>query len=196
VGTEIPDYVTHYYRSIRPPFLNLSDLPEESIDDIIGQLANEHAGGASSRLFGRRYMELRRLTEERLRRLFVEGGGRPTRDAPHYFVLGSSRWYEGLANDMASLTLDLSDLPKSATSFTVPDSFTAMGLGQRFGLYVDPRPYHGKVFQLSELREIIERYGMPVDDIGDYAGYQSAPFEKYIEIQLWEDQPVTGLGSL
>ncbi len=76
---EIPHYVTHYYRSVRPPFLNLSDLPDESIDEIIGQLADEHSGGGSFRVFGRRYMELRRLTEDRLRRHFVEGGGRPFR---------------------------------------------------------------------------------------------------------------------
>ncbi len=71
----IPNYVTDYYRSVRPPFVNLSDLLDKSNDDIIGQLADEHSGGDSSRVFGRRYMELRRLTEDRLRRLFVEGGG-------------------------------------------------------------------------------------------------------------------------
>ena len=187
----IPDYVTHYYMASRAPFLNLSDLSEGALDPVMKHLAFERQSGQSSRVFGRRYMELRRLTEQKLRRLFVEAGGMPLRESPHYFVLGSSSWYQRLAKDTKQVTLDLVDLPEHATSITIPDSLTAMGLGEGFGLHVDAKPHHGKVYRLSELREVVERYGMPVDEqVGNYAVYQHGPFEKYIEVQLWADGPV------
>lgn len=190
----VPDFVTHYYRAGRAPFLNLSELDGASLDDVVEQLSAEHERGESSRVFGRRYMELRRLTEQRLRELFIRAGGAPGRRAPHYFVLGSSRWYEGLAADMKRVTLALADLPEEATSFTIPDSFTAMGLGERFGLRIEGQPYHGNVYRLSQLNEMVERFGMPVDEQRDYSGYQHGPFEKYVEIQLWDDGPIAGTG--
>jgi hypothetical protein len=187
----IPDHVTHYYMASRPPFLNLSDLSEKALDPVMEHLAFERQSGQSSRVFGRRYMELRRLTEQKLRRLFVEAGGTPLRESPHYFVLGSSCWYQGLAKDTKQVTLDLVELPEDATSITIPDSVTAMGLGETFGLHVDAKPHHGKVYRLSELKEVVERYGMPVDEkVSNYDGYHHGPFEKYIEVQLWADGPV------
>jgi hypothetical protein len=136
-------------------------------------------------------MQLRRLTEERLRELFVERGGGPDRAAPHYFVLGSSEWYRGLADDMEEIRLPLSSLPPTVTSFTYPDSFTAMGFGADFGIPYEPRDYHGKVFLLDELDDVIGKHGLPSDDpSGDYEGYEKRPFEKYVEVQLWSDDPI------
>jgi hypothetical protein len=77
VRADIPDLVTHYYIAGRAPFLNLSDLAEERLDAVILDLERERARGASARVFGRRYMELRRRTEEKLRSLFIEVGGTP-----------------------------------------------------------------------------------------------------------------------
>jgi hypothetical protein len=190
MSADVPDYVTHYAIPGRAPFLNLSDLPENAVDSVLADLARERADGASSRIFGRSYMELRRLTEEKLSRLFVAGGGRPERSAPHYFVLGASRWYRGLAPDMDEVVLTLAELPDDQTTFTYPDSFTAMGLGAAFGLHLEPRPYHGRVFRLHELAGVVERYGLPVDEPGHYEGYQFRSFEQYIEIQLWSDAPI------
>jgi hypothetical protein len=136
-------------------------------------------------------MQLRRLTEERLRDLFEERGGVAERAAPHYFVLGSSEWYRGLADDMEEIRLPLSSLPATATSFTYPDSFTAMGFGADFGIPYEPREHHGKVFLLDELDEVIGKHGLPPDDPSDgYEGYEKRPFEKYVEVQLWSDEPI------
>jgi len=186
----IPDYATHYHVGARPPFLNLSDLSDEELDPVLAALGAERAAGRSSRVFGRHYMELRRRTEDKLRRLFVEGGGAPSRRAPHYFVLGASKWYEGLAGGMEAVVVKLADLPPDATSVTYPDSFTAMGQGADLGLHHEPRPYHDTVFRLGHLPDLVARYGLPVDEAGGYEGYAHQPFEKYIEIQLWTDEPV------
>jgi hypothetical protein len=38
---------------------------------------------------------------------------------------------------------------------------------------------------------VITRYGLPSDDGDDsHAGYQHRSFEKYVEIQVWSDEPI------
>lgn len=150
-------------------------------------------------------MELRRRTETRLRARFVAAGGTPQRVSPHYFVLGSSSWYRGLAADMAEVVLPLAMLPSDVTSVTYPDSFTAMGLGPDYGLPHDHRPYHGRVYRLEELPDLVATYGLPPDEadppggsegvaVDGYDGYERRPFEKYIEVQLWADGPLGAPG--
>jgi hypothetical protein len=147
-------------------------------------------------------MELRRRTEAKLASLFLAAGGRPERSAPHYFVLGTSPWFAGLADDMCSLTLPLDALPSDVTSVTYPDSFSAMGLGPEYGLPDRTRPYHGRVYRLEELPALVATFGLPADGAPEGAGphghetygdYQHRDFEKYIEIQLWSDVPLAPL---
>ena len=186
----VPAEVRHYHRRTRRPFLNLSDLDESTLATVIEGLADERRRGANQRVFGRRYMELRRRTEAMMRERFVERGGQPERTAPHYFVLGTSAWFEGSAIDIASVTLRVDELPAASTSFTYPDSFTAMGLVADYGLPYEPRPYHGQVFRLDELEAVVAEYGLPVEPDDEYDGYADRPFEMYIEVQLWSDGPV------
>jgi hypothetical protein len=191
--TVVPTEVRHYHRASRPPFLNLSDLDDAALAPVVEQLMAERRDGTSRRAFGRRYMELRRRTEERMRRLFLDAGGSPERRAPHYSVLGGSRWFTGLADDMVAVTLPIDALPDAVTSFTLPDSFTAMGLAPEYGLPYEPRPYHGRVYRTGELADVIARHGLPDDEPGGYDGYERRPFERYVEVQLWSDEPVRHL---
>jgi len=190
VERAIPDFVTHYHLATRPPLLNLCDLPADRLERVVAELEAERAAGLSSRVFGRRYMELRRRTEEKLRALFVAAGGQPQRVAPHYFVLGESRWFQGLAADMTRLMIPLADLPSEVTSFTYPDSFTAMGIVAEYGIAYEWTPCHERVFRIEELTEVIERYGLPPDEAGDYGDYHRDLFERYVEVQVWSDEPL------
>jgi hypothetical protein len=187
------DYITHYYPAEDPPFRNLSDAPEEDIPAILDALAARRLSG-SKRVFGRRYVQFRRLTEEKMRRLFVQTGGRPVRKAPHYFILGKSDWFANLYANTRNVRLSLKQLDPDTTSFTYPDSVVSMRLGPAFGLPVDPvRPYHEKVFRLSELDSVVSEYGLPNDapEEGDaYADYHLKEFERYIEVQVWDDESV------
>ena len=190
-GSRVPGFVTHYYLGDREPFLNLSDLAEPDLVDVLADLRSLRTSGLR-RVFGGRYMQLRRLTETRLRERFVEVGGRPERSAPHYFVLGESPWYRELSPTMRSVTLKLGDLPSDVTSFTYPDSFTAMALGPQFGLPRDPKPYHERVYRIEDLERVVTEFGLPEDELDeDYTGYEHRPFEKYIEVQVWSDLPIT-----
>ncbi len=186
----VPDFATHYHLADKPPFLNLSDLTTTERAVVMRDLDDRRVNSGLKRVFGRRYMELRALTEARLHDLFLEAGGRPTRISPHYFVLGSSEWYRGLSPGTREVVIALEDLPSEVTSFTYPDSFTAMEFGPRFNLPQEPRPYHGRVFRMEELPEIVAQYGLPDDGDTAYEGYQNRPFEKYIEVQLWSDEPL------
>lgn len=191
MAEEIPEFVTHYHLADKRPFLNLSDLSEADLAPVMQDLERRRASSGLKRAFGARYMRLRRLTEGRLYELFLLAGGRPERKAPHYFVLGSCEWYRGLASDTREVVLPLADLPSEVTSFTYPDSFTAMAFGPQFGLPLQSRPYHGRVFRLADLKEVIAEYGLPAGGAeDDYEGYAYRPFEKYIEVQLWSDEPI------
>ena len=136
-------------------------------------------------------MELRRKTEERLKGLFVLAGGKPERDVPHYFVLGDSCWFKHICPNTDEVKLLLADIPSESLSFTYPDSFVAMEFVRDYGLPCEPRPYHGKVFRIEELEDIVAAYGFPKDDESrEYGNYANEEFEKFIEVQIWSDEPV------
>lgn len=188
----VPKVVTHYHLRDRRPFLNLSDVPEGSLADVLAGLERDRPTTGNRRTFGRRYIELRSLTEARLRELFEARGGRPERRSPHYFVLGRSAWFEGLAAEMDRVELPLASLPEAQTTITYPDSFVSMGFGPSFGVPHTPQPHHGKVFLLSELRGLVERYGLPDDrPDDDYPTYVERPVDRFIEVQLWTDDPLS-----
>jgi hypothetical protein len=182
------DFVTHYYIEERGPFRNLSDLSAEECKRVMDELARERLDGRQHRRFGRVYMEMRRMTEARLRDLFIKAGGQPERAAPHYFVLGRSPWFRALSSNMREIHVPLSALPDLQTSITYPDSFTALGVVAQFGLPYDPRPYHNRVFRLDDLAALTERYGIPdAPPDPDYKSYEKRDMEKYIEVQVWTD---------
>jgi hypothetical protein len=190
VRTQLPGFVTHYYLPGRRPFLSLSELGETELAAVLAGLGALRRAGKQHRPFGPRYMDLRRRTEARLRERFIAAGGQPQRPAPHYFVLGDSPWYEGLGENMQQVQLPLPALPASQTSITYPDSFTAMALGTSPGPGHQPRPYHGRVFLLSELPD---RFGIPDPPCdGHNQSWTTWPAEAYIEVQLWSDDPIRG----
>lgn len=187
----IADFVTHYYRASRAPFLNLSDLPDDQVTAVMADLIRERREGAHKRPFGRTYIEMRRVVEDRLRRQFTARGGRPERHAPHYFVLGESPWFRGLAADMEEIRIPLSGLPPAQTTVTWGDSFATTGTTRDFGLAFTPRPYYGRVYQLEDIPGLAARHGIPAPKPEHYEGLATADTpETFIEIQLLSDEPV------
>jgi len=190
----VPDFATHYYLPSRRPFLNLSELPEAEVMAVMAALNEMRRDGVQHRPFGRRYIAWRRLTEARLREQFVAAGGSPERTAPHYFCLGTSPWFEGLAEGMLSVSVPIAELPMEQTSFTLVDSFSAMGLGPQFGFPAAYKPHETRVYPLSRLDEVIARFGLPgTAGSTDYATFAQGLVDTFVEVQLWADGPVRHL---
>ena len=165
----------------------------EKREGVISMLAERRRSQPTfHRVFGAKYISFRLATEDKLRSLFIKAGGKPERSAPHYFVLGSSKWFEGLYPSTSKVVLLLSELRIQTTSITLPDSFTAMRLGDSYGVPLEPqKPYHDRIYLLSELAQLVNLYGIPTDEAkADYSNYVKEPFEKYIEVQVWSDEPV------
>ena len=177
----IPDFVTHYYLEGKRPFLSLSDLNGDTSNPIFVEMLNKHKKDPSyMRRYGESYLEMRKNAETKLRELFCKKGGKPTKDYPHYCVLGKSEWFRNLNDHHVSLELLIKDLPFDQVSLTFPDSFVAMTQMEK--------PYYEHVFMLDELDEMVSLFGLPEDEVPDsYVRYWEGDFEKYVEVQIWDD---------
>jgi len=189
----IPTFVTHYYMPSRRPFQNLSDLEDEDAVTVMEALMGDRAAGRHHRLYGRKYLAMRRWTETRMYDEFAAIGGSPDRSSPHYFVLGESPWFRGLAIGMREVRVPLGELPSAKTSATYGDSFEAMGTSTAFGVGPPPKShgYTGTVVRIGDLDDMVASLGLPAADAdADYSGYEGRSVEKFIEVQLWSDDPI------
>jgi hypothetical protein len=173
----IPDFLCHYYEETDGPLRNLSDLPEAEAQMVLERIRIEGNRFASQRKDD--YVAVRHVLEDQVRRLFMEKGGRPVRLHPHYFVLGECAWLKSWYPHGCELRIPLRVFRAESISFTYGDTFPAMR-------YKDGRPYRGKVYTLAELPGLVEQYGLPQVWNADGRG---GP-ERYIEAQVWEDQPL------
>lgn len=183
------EYITHYHLSDRPPFLSLSDLEGDTTNPIFQKMLNRHKTDVNyNRRYGVNYLEIRMAIEERLRKCFIDRGGKPTRKYPIYFVLGESKWFHFLNSNHECIKIPISDLPKESVSVTFPDSYVTMSSREK--------PYFEKVYFLSEMQEFISEYGIPDDRLPEsYDRYWEGDFELYYEVQVWDDkilQPYIG----
>ncbi|MGQ7262592.1 hypothetical protein [Vreelandella sp. V005] len=178
-----PKFATHYYLTEIGPFRRLSELPAGSEDPVFLDLLTRHQRESGyRRRYGSNYIEVRREVEARLRELFVARGGKPPRRHPFYLVLGESPWFRDLNANQSGLKILLSELDLETTSLTYPDSFIALSR--------DDKPYFNHVFLLSEINELVTRFGIPENDyVVPYERYWETDFELYIEVQLWDIPP-------
>ena len=72
-------------------------------------------------------------------------------------------------------------------TFTYPDSMASLALGRSDDHAAIRRSYHGQVFTLPEIRDIVARFGMP--DGGQNTAASISPFDRFVEVQVWDDRP-------
>jgi hypothetical protein len=166
----------HYYERLRGPLLNLSDLPIDQAQAILNDIKAANNTFAAHRYDG--YLERRQELEQLVRRMFVQKGGKPLRQAPHYFVVEACPWLETWYIDPAFVKLPVSALPKGAVSFTYGDMFPTFSPRVQ-----DGREYRNKVYTCEEILPVIAKYGMPQQW---NPGGEHGP-ERYIEAQVWCD---------
>ena len=173
----LPDFLCHYYEERDGPLRNLSDLPLEKAQTVLEGIRAKRDRFASQRTND--YLVVRRALEEQVRGLFIAKGGKPKRSRPHYFVLGECAWLRNWYPHGCELRLPLHVFRTECLSFTYGDTFPAM----RYG---DGKPYRGKVYTFAELTDLVEQYGLP--QVWNADG-KAGP-ERYIEAQVWEDEPL------
>mgnify|MGYP005844659213 CR=1 FL=1 len=174
---ELPDYLSHYYDASDGPFRNLSDVPPREGEAILQEIREKGRGFASRR--AQDYLRIRRDLEDQVRAQFVAKGGVPTRERPHYAILGSCPWVVTWYPNGRELRVPLARFRPEVVSFTYGDTFPAMRLR-------DGKPYRGKVYTLSELPEVIREFGLPQERNPDG---RLGP-ERYVEAQIWDDEPI------
>lgn len=176
----LPEVVTHNYDPDRGRFQNLCTLPDAEAEAILGSI---HASGR--RTIKPNYLNRRRRTEawllsERSRKLGV-----PPLRHPIYFFLGDMA--DGAdPSRPASIVFPLSKFTHDMVTFTYPDSMASLPLGTDVEHAGERKPYHGQVFTLDELRDVVSAFGMPRRT---RFAFGEGP-DRFIEVQLWDDGPL------
>jgi hypothetical protein len=175
--------LTHYHHKADRPFQSLSALTDAAALGVIAHL--QQRSGAVYRRFRDpvQYLQQRRSTERWLREEFIRQGGQPTSEYPHYFVVGRSSWIEaGFEGEYGMVQLPIEAFSIGQVSFTYPDSMISDWLRSQTDQAFYHPEYHGQVFGLSEIREVIARLGLP----GEV--WKSDVMQKhdlFIEAQVW-----------
>jgi hypothetical protein len=184
------DFLLHVFRKGSAPFQSLSSLPEEQAHKIMHELYLDGSVLWERFQDPRKYLALRRQIEVNMRDEFIRKGGRPKNEYPIYFMLGRPKWTETAADPITLATTDeiivpLSILHPEDVSFTYPDSMVSALLeAERNPEYYEP-DYHGKLFTMVEIFQLIEKNGLP--GIG-WKTRMPAHYAHYIEAQVWDQQ--------
>lgn len=173
----LPTDLYHYYDCSRGPFRNLSDLPLAEAEAILDAIRTRGDGFASKRQAD--YLTIRRGLEDFVRARFVEKGGQPKRERPHYLILGACEWVKSWYQQGGEIHIPLAAFAPECVSFTYGDTFPAM----RYG---DGKPYRRQVYTLAELPDLVEQYGLP--QVWNADGSKGP--DRYIEAQVWDDAPL------
>lgn len=172
----VPDFLCHYYPCAETPFRSLSDLPAQEAEAVLEAIRQRSEGFASQRSAD--YLTIRRELERLVHTRFIEKGGQPQRDHPHYMILGACDWLKSWYAQGCELRIPLAAFNPLHVSFTYGDTFPAMR-------YSDDKPYRKQVYTLAELPELVRLYGLPQAWNPDGA---QGP-DRYIEAQIWGNIP-------
>lgn len=185
-----PQHLTHYHAA-GSPFPALPALPDHEAIAHMERLYRMHQGNV---LFERfrdpaAYLRERRESEAWVRAAFAARGGRPVAAHPIAMVLGTSAFIERHADPVETrqIRIPLSALDEKDVSFTFPDSMVSYGFWKdRVPEYYLPE-YHGKVFTMREILELVEARGMPEET---WNAKLPPDLGAYVEAQVWNVAPL------
>ena len=171
-------HLYHYFEKSKGPLLSLSALPVEKAVGIQNCIVAENKTFAAQR--NERYLPRRRELESIVRKLFIEKGGKPEKDTPHYFVIGECPWLATWYEQADFIKIPISELNTQTVSFTYGDTFPTFSPNVTDGM-----EYRNTVYTYEEILKIIEKYGMPQDKWDKPVFAQPC----YVEAQVWSDEP-------
>ena len=173
-------YLYHYFEKSIGPFRNLSDLPIEKAQEVLIKLKNERPESFAAKRDSN-YMQRRANYEVIVRNLFIEKGGKPTREAPHYMVVEACPWLNSWYTEGSFVKIPVTDFDLDTISFTYGDMHPTFS-----PIVNDGKEYRKKVYTYNEILKLIEKYGLPQqwNEDGRFGP------ERYIEVQVWSDETI------
>jgi len=178
---DMPTVMTHNYDPQRGSLQNLCSLSRADAEALLSEIRYSGRSGLKLNYLERRLATERWLLDERTLRL-----GAPRLRHPLYFFLGD--FADGLdPSRPASLVMPLAVLPADTVTFTYPDSMASFPLHTEGRDVRERKPYHGQVFTLAEIEQVVATFGLPGER---WKTDPSMRHDRFIEVQVWDDRPV------
>jgi hypothetical protein len=180
-----PTYLTRYAYPGEDPFVSLNDLPYEQANALKRRhCRRNNIGGFYAQ---DNYLLHRREIEHWITRQLLKKGGAPKDSAPVYMTLGPSPTGEfdirqDIQRDHIEIIIPVEELDLATVTFTFPDSMYELTVDQHGTVIDGKRTNTPVVYVYHELDEVIDRYRV-------YA----PPYELYIEVQVWDREPLSRL---
>lgn len=102
------------------------------------------------------YIFYRRMIENRMRTLFLNKGGKPIRQTPHYVIIGECEYCKSWYKVAEFIRVPIAELDLNTVSFTYGDSFPTFD-----PTHGDNSEYRQNVYTSDEIQVIIQKYGWP-----------------------------------
>ena len=173
-------YLFHYYDKRSGPFKSLTALPEKEAFTVLERIKQDRPSSLSAQR-DIDYISKRMNCERIVREEAVKKGILMDILSPHYLVVEHSPWLSSWFEDPGVIKIPIEEFDTSKISFTYGDSMPTFSPRVK-----DRKEYRKKVYTYDEILDIIARYGLPQDwnDDGSHGP------ERYIEAQVWTDEPI------
>lgn len=180
----IPRVITHNYDPLRGAFRNICALPETDAQAVLDDIR-----ATGKRRIKANYLERRLAAEDWLIRERRRKLGSTRLERPIYFFLGNFADRRDPSRPQ-SFVMPLAAFASDSLTFTYPDSMASLPLGTCDEHAQVRRPYHGQVFTLREIKAVVAEFGMPEHHCRTDP---SLHHDSFIEVQVWDDQPIKRL---
>lgn len=171
-------FLYHYFEKSKGPLLSLSALTQDEANTIQNKLISDNKTFAAQR--NERYLPRRKELERLVYKLFIEKGGKPEKETPHYFVIGECPWLATWYEQADYIKIPIKEFDIRTVSFTYGDAFPTFSPNVTDGM-----EYRNTVYTYEEILRIIDKYGMPQDKWDKSVFAQPC----YVEAQVWSDEP-------
>jgi hypothetical protein len=180
--SEFPEIITHNYDPARGACRNLCALAQTDAEAVLDDIR-----ASGRRTIKANYLQRRLATEQWLIAESKRKLGAVPLPRPIYFFLGDFADGQDRSRPR-SLVMPLAAFSPEMLTFTYGDSMASFpGAAKPDHLTKD---YHGMVFSLDEMMDVVMRFGLPGDR---WKTDPSMLYAKFIEVQVWDDTPIKRL---
>ena len=173
-------YLYHYFDKRSGPFKSLTALSEDSAVSVLERIKHERPDSLTAKRDAD-YINKRMNCEQIVKKEAEAKGILMDIPSPHYLVVEHSPWLATWFEEPGVIKIPIEEFDTRKISFTYGDSMPTFS-----PRVTDGKEYRRKVYTYEEILDVIARYGLPQDWNNDGA---KGP-ERYIEAQVWTDDPI------